>query len=225
MPSGYGAVQEARLETFGPMVLPKTAVWSKLRTWWLAHERGANTPNWDLAVGCEVEGAPGLILVEAKGNVPELSSSGKRLSAAASAASRENHAHIAAAIRHACDALGSKHAGVAITRDSHYQMSNRMAFAWKLANLGIPTVLVYLGFLGDEGIADAGEPFRDADHWTQVFEAYAGPVVPPELFERRLECGAAAMWVLVRSKPVIQVSAALPSGGPRRIESVRGRGA
>ncbi len=43
-----------------------------LRKWWLVHERGANTPNWDIAAGCEIEGKTGVILVEAKANVPEL---------------------------------------------------------------------------------------------------------------------------------------------------------
>jgi hypothetical protein len=34
-----------------------------------------------------------------------------------------------------------------ISRDSHYQISNRFAWSWKLTQLGIPVVLVYLGFL------------------------------------------------------------------------------
>src|SRR2546422_856641 len=60
MPRGYEAAAEARLETFGPKVLPGVQLWSSLRTWWLAHEQGANTPNWDIALSCEVEGRPGL---------------------------------------------------------------------------------------------------------------------------------------------------------------------
>lgn len=52
-----------------------------------------------------------------------------------------------------------------ISRDSHYQFANRLGFAWKLASIGVPTVLVYLGFTGDDGIIDRGEPLRDADHW------------------------------------------------------------
>src|ERR1017187_10237783 len=45
MPRGHNAAKEARLETFGPAVLPDSNVWRGLRTWWLAHEQGANTPN------------------------------------------------------------------------------------------------------------------------------------------------------------------------------------
>src|SRR5215470_18244569 len=73
MPRGYRYPDEARLETFGPEVLPNPEIWANLRRWWLVHERGANTPNWDIAAGCEIDGRTGFILVEAKANVPELS--------------------------------------------------------------------------------------------------------------------------------------------------------
>ena len=55
MPVGYRSPDEARLETFGPEVLADLTIWANLRKWWLVHERGANTPNWDIAVGCEIE--------------------------------------------------------------------------------------------------------------------------------------------------------------------------
>ena len=35
---------------------------------------------------------------------------------------------------------------VCISHESHYQLANRLAFACKITSLGIPTVLVYLGF-------------------------------------------------------------------------------
>jgi hypothetical protein len=207
MPRGHGTPEEARLDTFGPEALPHSPVWSTLRAWWLVHERGANTPNWDIAAACEIEGTPGFILVEAKANVPELGVAGKGLDAAASAASTANHQRIGVAIQEACDALRGMSASVAINRDSHYQLSNRIAFAWKLASLGIPTVLVYLGFVGDTGIADAGTPFADAAHWQTTFNSYASSIVPEDLFERRLDCGTAPTWLLVRSKRVLEVSA------------------
>jgi hypothetical protein len=206
MPKGYGGSDEARLETFGPPALPDVHVWPTLRSWWLAHEHGANTPNWDIALSGEVEGRPGLLLVEAKANVPELSSAGKALNAAASAASRANHERIGTAIAEACTALQRLSVMTAVGRDSHYQLSNRVAFAWKLVSLGIPTVLVYLGFCGDQGIADAGEPIRDASHWNDVFAAHAYSAIPADLFERRIDCGAAPVWFLVRSRNIIQPS-------------------
>jgi hypothetical protein len=206
MPRGYGSPDEARLETFGPEVSPDSDVWLRLRKWWLAHEQGANTPNWDIALSCEIEARFGLVLVEAKANVPELSKAGKSLNAAPSSASGDNHDQIGTAIAEASGQLRGISPATCISRDSHYQLSNRVAFAWKLASLGIPTILVYLGFVGDEGIADSGEPFRDAAHWRDVFAAYAHSVAPKELFERRIDCGAAPVWLQVRSRQVTQAS-------------------
>jgi len=190
--------------------LQNAETWSSLRTWWLTYERGANTPNWDLAAGCEVEGRPGLILVEAKANVPELSVAGKSMDAGGSAASIANHERIALAIEEACAALRRVSDATSISRDSHYQLSNRVAFAWKVASLGVPTVLVYLGFVADTGISDAGTPFATEANWRSAFAEYAYSVVPNELFERRLECGAAPAWLLVRSRPVLEVSPPRP---------------
>ena len=75
-PLGNEAPSEAQLEQFGPRAYPKHPAWPVLTTWWLRHARGAKTPNWDIALSCEVEGQPGLILVEAKANIPELSEAG-----------------------------------------------------------------------------------------------------------------------------------------------------
>jgi hypothetical protein len=210
MPRGYDARQEARLETFGPLVMPDFD-WAGFRKWWLVHERGANTPNWDIALSCEIEERPGLILVEAKANIPELSAQGKLSQPDASAASLANRERISAAITEACTALQKISAGTSISDRSHYQLSNRVAFAWKLASAGIPTVLVYLGFLADAGIADAGAPFVDDAHWKAAFADYAYAVVPQDLFETRIACGAAPAWFLVRSRPVLeQSSSAIP---------------
>lgn len=94
-PMGTDAPNEARLEQFGPQAFPLSPAWSTISTWWLKHARGANTPNWDIALSCDVEGTPGLVLVEAKANVPELSEAGKPADRAASQSSQDNHARIA----------------------------------------------------------------------------------------------------------------------------------
>ena len=128
MPRGATAPEEARLETFGPRAIPQHPAWPQLRQWWLKHTRGANTPNWDLAVCCDIGDRPGLILVEAKANVPELSDAKKPLTPDASARTVENHEQIATAIREACDALRVIDPDVAISCESHYQLANRIAF-------------------------------------------------------------------------------------------------
>lgn len=213
-PMGHAAPMEARLERFGPMAIPDHPAWPALADWWLKHKRGANTPNWDIAVQCEVDGEPGLILVEAKANDSELSTFGKRFDPKLSTRSTENHERIGGAIEEARAQLVVHVPGISIDRDKHYQLSNRLAFGWKLASLGIPTVLVYLGFTGDEGIRNAGKPFSNERHWQDVFTAHLNAVCPSSILNRALEIGPAKLWVLALSRERLKDS---PEPIPRGI--------
>jgi hypothetical protein len=207
MPSGYAEPKEARLDSADiPFGALKTAQ-PELQRWWLVHHRGANTPNWDLVVSCEIEGRPGLVLVEAKANHPELKEDGKLQRDDASPNSAENHDRIGAAIAEAREGLKSTGVDTAIDISSHYQLANRVAFMWKLAQLGIPTILVYLGFTGDEGIRDAGDPFANDEDWRKAFDAYSGKILPAEVREgRRLKIGGTPAWLLIRSRAVLAQS-------------------
>lgn len=210
MPVGHLNPREARLDRDGASLLTEVSVWRELADWWLVHKRGANTPNWDIAVGCAVEGRPGLVLVEAKANWPELSCAAKPQAPNASPQSRENHDRIAAAIDEACAGWRTIDRSVQISRDTHYQLANRLAVGWKLATLGVPTVVVYLGFTGDTGIADVGEPFIGPEDWVRAFAAYASPANALGLFERRHLFSGTPLWLLSRSRPVIEVSPPRP---------------
>ena len=206
MPRGFAEPDEARLERFGPRWLPEHPAWTHLRDWWLVHKRWANTPNWDLAVGCTVEGRPGLVLMEAKANHPELNPTGKRLRKESSSRSTDNHQRIGEAIQEANLGCGLIDGRVNISRDSHYQLANRLAFTWKLGTLGIPVVLVFLGFIGDEGIRDVGPPFADEEDWSWALSTYFEGVWPPDLLKRRIDLGPAPVWVISRSRPVLGAS-------------------
>ena len=177
-----------------------------MEDWWLKHKRGANTPNWDIAVGCTIENRPGLVLVEAKANWPELSTAGKLLRSDASPNSHQNHAHIGAAIDEACAGWRRTDPRVRISRDTHYQLANRLAFTWKLASLGISVVLLYLGFTGDQGIRDAGKPFADDADWHRAFENYVEHSFPVDLVGGRFEFGGTPAWVVSRSRAVLAQS-------------------
>ena len=113
---------------------------------------------------------------------------------------------IGAAIAGACAGWQQLDKRAALSRDSHYQLANRLAFSWKRASLGIPTILLYLGFTGDEGIRDAGEPFADDAAWQAAFRAYASTTIPLDLFGTRLEVASTPLWLLSRSRPVLEVS-------------------
>ena len=140
---------EARLDRDDGFV--SSELQRQLRDWWLASNKGANTPNWDLASTCHIDGRKGLLLVEAKAHAAELSTAGKRLRKHSSLNSHANHQRIAEAIQQANAGLRRATGGSwNLSRDHHYQLSNRFAWAWKLATLGLPTVLVYLGFLEAE---------------------------------------------------------------------------
>lgn len=205
-PRGYAAPREARLDQATPELAVAHAVRDELRDWWLQHHRGANTPNWDLVVACEIENRPGLVLFEAKANLPELKTDPKPLKVNASDNSKRNHRRISAAIAEANTALRKHGWSTNISIDSHYQLADRVAFMWKLATLGIPTVVMYLGFIGDEGIRDAGPPFASVDDWREAFHEHAKGVIPDEMVGTRLELGAAPAWLLVRGRPILSPS-------------------
>lgn len=205
MPEGNGNDREARLDLLDEAYVPD-GVRKALTDWWLVHKGGANTPNWDLLSTATIAGRRGLVLVEAKANCAELKVDGKVLADDASVHSRENHDRIRAAIEEARNGLNAIVPGVRIDIGTHYQLSNRLAFAWKLASLGVPNVLVYLGFTGDLGIVDAGEPLQSEEHWSEVFMRHPSPVLPPEIFNRPHLCDKSSMQIIIRARPVLSHS-------------------
>ena len=92
------------------------------------------------------------------------------------------------------------------SRDSHYQLANRLAFAWKLATLGFPVVLLYLGFTGDTGIEDVGPAFNNDADWNRAFAEYTNGIVPLDLLGRRLDVDGTPVWLISASRPVLSPS-------------------
>ena len=174
-----------------------------LAKWWLAvSENDPRTPNWDIASTCTVKGKKGLLLVEAKAHWNEVkgSSSGKRLRASASDNTIENHGKIGLAIEEAAAGLQSATGSRwKISRDSHYQLSNRFAWSWKLASLGVPVVLVYLGFLYATDIAKGGNLFHSQDHWERVIKGHCEGVVDNTCWGTRLDVNGVPLLPLIRA--------------------------
>ncbi|MDD2230656.1 MAG: hypothetical protein PHY48_14820 [Candidatus Cloacimonetes bacterium] len=119
----------------------------KIEDWWLEHPAHANTPNWDTACIAKIDGRDGLILVEAKAHKAELSPETKTYDKNSSN-SEKNHERIIGAIERTSQELRDK-TGIQFNLSEHspYQLSNRFAWSWFLAQNGIPVVLVYLGFI------------------------------------------------------------------------------
>lgn len=166
--------------------------------WWLAVPKNARTPVWDLAATCTVLGYEqrGVLLVEAKAHSKELSAAGKRRAADTN---KENHHHIGDAIGQANVGLNCALPGWNLQRDSHYQLSNRFAWAWKIAQLGVPVVLIYLGFLNSEEMADEGTPFHDALQWKECLLAHAVGIVPEQAWECRLLIDGTPLIPMIRT--------------------------
>ncbi|WP_432670549.1 hypothetical protein [Flavobacterium sp. SM2513] len=90
--------------------------------------------------------------VEVKAHCDELEKEckGKHLATNASKNSIMNHEQIGSAISQAKIEISKTISSIAISRDNCYQLSNRIAYAWWLANQVVPVVLIYLGFLNCE---------------------------------------------------------------------------
>ena len=194
---------EARLDRHGGFVSPE--VQRQLRDWWLTTNGRANTPNWDLVSTCRIDGKKGLLLVEAKAHVAELSADGKPPPNPHSADSKANHQRIGEAIQQANAGLRDATGGSwNLSRDHHYQVCNRFAWSWKLATLGIPTVLVYLGFLNADDMTPPGVLFRSLDDWACALKDHICGVVDDSCWEKRLDVGGTLYggtpcWPLIRA--------------------------
>lgn len=171
----------------------------ELSEWWLRTTERANSPNWDIASSCRIENRPGLLLVEAKAHASELKAEGKALGENASATSRENHKQIGTAIDQASSGLGGRRLGWNLSCGSHYQLANRFAWAWKLSSIGIPVVLVYLGFLCANDMRDLGEPFVDCADWTRVLLKHSRDCVPEHTWGRTITVGDSSIRPLIRT--------------------------
>ena len=195
-----GPAAEARLDRDEGFLRPEAQ--RQLRHWWLAAAPGANTPNWDLAATCNIEGKCGLLLVEAKAHANELSTAGK--STPRSANGWKNHEQIGAAIAQA-NAGFQRDAGGSwgLTRDRHYQLSNRFAWSWRLTSLDVPVVLVYLGFLNAEDMERDGPLFLSESDWGRAIKDHARGIVPAAFWEKRLVLNGMLFRPLIRAIEVL----------------------
>jgi hypothetical protein len=101
--------------------------------------------------------------------------------------SRRNHLRIGACIQKASLALlAETRLPWALSRDWFYQMSNRFAWAWKLAELGRGVILDYIGFLGCRDIhkEPARHKLRSDGDWQQLVENHSQSLIPSEVWNR-----------------------------------------
>ena len=192
MPQGFLEQDEAKLGETELFLKPKDR--DAVTDWWLNVKPGANTPNWDLVATCRIEGKEGLILVEAKAHKSELASAGKTEPTTENG--WKNHERIGEAIEDACTNLKTQGSEWALSRDTHYQLCNRFAWSWKLASMGVPVVLVYLGFLNADEMSD---PFPSAGAWCDAVRKYSNGIVPDGVWESKVIVGNTPIYSIIRS--------------------------
>jgi hypothetical protein len=204
IPAGFDRPAEAQLHTATDLLDP--AVCDALGRWWLPEDQlDARTPNWDIAATCTIKGLAGLLLVEAKAHDTELlkEATGRKREAKRKgdeAARAASHVTIGTAIDQARAGLHSA-TGLPweISRDSHYQPSNRCAWSWRVADLGIPVVLVYLGFLNAAEMARGGTPFATASEWESVVAEHSAPLFPESVWNREWDVNGVPFIPLIRA--------------------------
>jgi hypothetical protein len=216
MPRGFDDVREAQLHN-APRLLDTGLYSEQLGSWWLAASNPVTvTPSWDVACTCTIDGKRGLLLVEAKAHYGELKSHDR-----CRAADQSNFVRIGEAIREANDALDKVRHGWDLSHKNHYQLSDRFAWSWKLASVGLPVVLVYLGFLNANEMPD---PLPDERSWGKALRDYARDIVPESVWRSPLLIDGVPLYALIRTKEIQLNSTALPTkeaGTKRKQNSAR----
>ena len=192
-PKGPEHPHEAKLGEAEGLLSPENR--EAVTAWWLEVRPGANTPNWDIASTCMVGSSPGLILVEAKAHHGELEPGGKP-----KGGNPENDAKIRDAIAEANGKLNAIMPDWHLTADSHYQLCNRFAWGWKVASLGVPVVLVYLGFLNVTDMPGC-RLLTTSEEWTHAMYKHAEGIVPREAWGKEFHINGTPLIPLIRSWP------------------------
>lgn len=194
MPQGFDDVKEAQLHN-APRLLDVNPYGQALKSWWLAVAGPTSvTPNWDIVSTCTIDGKHGLLLVEAKAHYEELKQDDR-----CGASSKRNFERIGEAVREANDALDKVHDGWNLSHENHYQLCNRFAWSWKLATLGFPVILVYLGFLNADEMPD---PFQNVQSWDATLRNYARGVVPESVWNNHLLIDSVSIYPLIRTSEI-----------------------
>lgn len=167
-----------------------------LNTWW--NPQGGKAPTWDMISLCKLNGKDALLLVEAKAHISEFDTYGKKEKDNPTDGSIANRINIEKRIKEACDYLNNTNKGFNVSINKHYQLSNRIAFSWKLNQLNIPVVLLYLGFTGDTYFTDY---FTDNNHWEIEFKKYLQGVLPYDFIN-----SASSEFLFIQSSLHIQAN-------------------
>ena len=205
MPQGFCGAEEAKLGE-SPTFLSESDR-AAITDWWLARPGKANTPNWDLVSECRVGEKPGLILIEAKAHEGELGGD------CCGATNKANAHRIKEALAEANRGWNALLPGFNLSADAHYQLSNRFAFAWKVAQMGTPVVLIFLGFLDAHEMKLPYRLLRSPEQWRECVLSKSKETVPAKVWDRTFDVHGTSLTVLIRSARVVIVAGVPGSAG------------
>ncbi len=200
MPKSIQLDKEAELKDFLKYNFSQE-LGEKIHKWWLeVMHPMSRTPNWDFVSTCSLNDQKGLLLIEAKAHAVELHSEGKSIDTDASSDSKKNHVRIQKAIEEANVDICKNGHSVSISRNTCYQLSNRVAHAWWLANQGIPVILLYLGFLNCSDMDDGKNVlFKTDEDWQQCFHNHAQQVGVDKIINKWVDCGKSKFITICKS--------------------------
>jgi hypothetical protein len=80
-------------------------------------------------------------------------------------------------------------------------MSNRFAWAWKLTEIGMPVILLYLGFVGCEEMRDGKKqrPIAGKEDWEEMLRVHSRPLFPFEVWNREWRIMGQSFIPLIRT--------------------------
>ena len=80
-------------------------------------------------------------------------------------------------------------------------MSNRFAWAWKLADRGKPVVLIYLGFLHCEDMHNgvSQKPISDGEDWQKLVEAHSRILFDAQIWNKEWQVNGQPFIPLIRT--------------------------
>lgn len=185
-PIGHADDREYQLPEFSREYLQVQFEYRQIEepAWWIVKRNArVRTPNFDLISTATVCGMLGVLLVEAKAHHGELETCGKSFNRNSNL---ENHQKIGASIDLANRALNGIAPGFKLSHDAFYQVSNRIAWGWRLASPGVPVTVLYLGFVRDPYWPK--DQFESGGDWIHAARSYLANVMPVDMLDRRLQC-------------------------------------
>ena len=196
---------------------------SALREWWISGEplfnramtqrqtagrasRPMRLPAFDLVSTFGAEGSDsGILIVSAAAHIGELNSDHAHqrektaLPQIKKAFAEASAGWNALLLKHAEDYGYKLSHRVKLSTEAHYRLATHFAFAWKLAQLGVPVILLYLGFLDATELEPDGRLiFRDGEMWNKcVFEKTSKPL-PEEIWDASFDVPDGAKITVLR---------------------------